>query len=168
MAATHLLGHPGVEMSRDIAFSARIARLVVVSSVALGAITWLAFDAVGGAWGASFLLALSWLTMPPILAMSLNAPRLRYLLAVPAGCAAVGLPATALSADGPTIAMMGWWLTTAGVWLGGWLGTWLWFRMAPVPRALDHPFSPARWTLIGLHVALVTIGLVLVIGDRVL
>jgi hypothetical protein len=154
VAATHLLGRPDVEMSLDVAFSARVTRLVAVSSVALGAITWLAFDAVGGSWGAALLLAISWLTMPPILAVSLNAPRLRYLLVVPAVCAAVGLPATALAADAPTIAMMGWWLTTAGVWLGALLGTWLWFRMAPVPRALDHPFSPARWALIGLHVAL--------------
>jgi hypothetical protein len=47
---------------------------------------------------------------------------------------------------------------TIGVGLGGVLGLWLWFRLAPVPAALDDPLAPGRWGLIAVHVALVAIG----------
>ncbi|MCJ7709607.1 MAG: hypothetical protein MUQ32_02145, partial [Chloroflexi bacterium] len=55
----------------------------------------------------------------------------------------------------------GWLLMTIGVGLGGVLGLWLWFRLMPVPAALDDPLAPGRWALIGVHVALVVIGLAL-------
>jgi hypothetical protein len=31
----------------------------------------------------------------------------------------------------------------------------------PVPAALDDPFSPGRWTLIGIHIAMIVLGLML-------
>jgi hypothetical protein len=42
--------------------------------------------------------------------------------------------------------------------MGGGLGLWLWYRLLPVPAALDDPGSPGRWLLIGVHVALVVGG----------
>lgn len=41
-------------------------------------------------------------------------------------------------------------------------GLWLWFRVLPVPNALDDPASNGRWLLIGTHVALVVAGAVFV------
>jgi hypothetical protein len=55
----------------------------------------------------------------------------------------------------------GWLLMTAGVALGGALGLWLWYRLVPVPAALDDPFSPLRWSLVGVHVSLVVVGFAL-------
>jgi hypothetical protein len=52
-------------------------------------------------------------------------------------------------------------LVTAGVLLGGVLGLWFWYRLLPVPAALDDPFSRGRWTLIAVHVSLIVVGLVL-------
>jgi hypothetical protein len=56
---------------------------------------------------------------------------------------------------------LGWLLMTAGVALGGLLGIWFWFRLLPVPPALDDPYSTGRWALIGLHIALIVVGMVL-------
>jgi hypothetical protein len=53
-------------------------------------------------------------------------------------------------------------LVTGGVLLGGLLGGRFWYRLLPVPRALDDPFSPARWTLVALHVTAILLGLALV------
>ena len=54
-----------------------------------------------------------------------------------------------------------------GVALGGGMGLWLWFRVLPVPHALDDPASGGRWVLIGAHVAMVVAGVVLVSGAAV-
>jgi len=56
------------------------------------------------------------------------------------------------------MAAAGWWLLTGGVLLGGGLGLWLWYRVLPVPRALDDPYAAGRWWLIGLHVGLIVAG----------
>ena len=45
-----------------------------------------------------------------------------------------------------------------GCMFGGVLGLWFWFRIAPVPTALNEPDAHGRWTLIGVHVALITVG----------
>ena len=52
-------------------------------------------------------------------------------------------------------------LVTAGILLGSVLGLWFWYRLLPVPSALDDPFSPGRWTLIGIHIAMIVLGLML-------
>ncbi len=158
----------GREMTADATFSTRVVRLVAVSSVALGVIFWLVFDAMDGRWGAAALVGIGWLSMPTVLAASLVRPAVRYLLVLPATSASVGVLATALMHDGYGMAVAGWWLLTAGLWFGAALGSWFWFRWAPVPAKLDQPFSSARWTLIGVHVALVVFGVLLVIGSRVL
>jgi hypothetical protein len=49
--------------------------------------------------------------------------------------------------------------------LGGFLGIWFWFRWLSVPELLDYPFSRGRWLLIGVHVALIVTGLI-VVGVR--
>jgi hypothetical protein len=49
----------------------------------------------------------------------------------------------------------------AGIGLGGVMGLWLWYRLLPVPAALAHPFSPARWLLITVHVSLIVVGMAL-------
>ncbi len=103
-----------------------------------------------------------WVLMPAILVASLRQPRFRYGLVVPASLVSLGLLAIVigwLPAGGA--AATGWVLLTAGVWLGGALGLWLWYRLAPVPAALDDPFSSGRWALVGLHVGLIVLGFVL-------
>jgi hypothetical protein len=59
---------------------------------------------------------------------------------------------------------VGWMLVTAGVLLGGTLGLWTWYRVLPVPPPLDDPVAPGRWALIGVHVALVLLGLVMLVA----
>jgi hypothetical protein len=75
----------------------------------------------------------------------------------------VGLLAIVLSwlPDEP-VAAAGWLLLTAGVLLGGVLGLWLWYRLAPVPQALDAPFASGRWALIAVHAGLILAGFALV------
>lgn len=53
-------------------------------------------------------------------------------------------------------------MTTAGVLMGGVLGLWFWFRLVPVPRFLDDPFSPGRWALVTAHIILIVAGLGLI------
>jgi hypothetical protein len=48
------------------------------------------------------------------------------------------------------------------VWFGGLLGAWFWFRLLPVPSGLAGPFSRGRLSLIALHVALTTLGMLAV------
>jgi hypothetical protein len=43
------------------------------------------------------------------------------------------------------------------------MGAWFWFRMLPVPAALDDPAAAGRWALIAMHVTLIVTGLVLVV-----
>ena len=148
-----------VELSADPRFARRVRRLIAVSVVALGVITLLAWD--DGASGmAVALLAVGWATMPSVLAVSLRAPRTRYLLVVPATVVTLGLLLVSTSDAGS--ARLGWWSITAGVGLGGVLGMWLWYRLMPVPRCLDDPFAAGRWALITVHVAAIAVGVVLV------
>lgn len=152
-----------VELTSDAAFSRRIIRLALVSSIALGLVWLLATVTLDAHPGIGASLALGWLLMPSILFLSLRRPRLRYLLAIPSGL--VGVPLLIICAsnlpEGP-VARAGWLLLTAGILTGGLLGVWLWFRWLPVPGWLHAPFSAGRWALIGLHVGLVVLGLVLV------
>lgn len=158
----------GVEMTLDARFGGRLKRLSAVSSVALGVIFLLALTTTEVGWGVVAVLGAGWITMPTVLVASLARPRVRYLLTVPASLVSLGLLVTAATYDGSTIAAIGWWLMAVGVWLGGALGAWFWFRLAPVPAVLDRPFSPARSSLVALHVALVVFGAAFVTGAAVL
>lgn len=162
------LVEPAIELSSDPAMTARVRRLAIVSSVALGVVFLIAAGTVdAGPWvlGA---LALGWGLMPSVLVLSVRRPRLRYLLVVPSALVSLALLAIVVVApvdDG--VVEAGWMLVTAGVLLGGLLGLWFWFRLLPVPAALDDPFSVGRWSLIGGHVAAIVIGLVLVVAGAV-
>ena len=158
----------GIEMTSDARFAARIRRLIAVSSLALGVISLLALTATEAGWVSVALLTTGWITMPTVLAASLQRPRFRYLLTVPASLVSLGLLVTAATFDGPAVAALGWWLMTAGAWLGAALGGWFWFRWVPVPAPLDDPFSIARWSLVATHVALVVSGGACVVGGAVL
>jgi hypothetical protein len=152
-----------VELTDDPAFARRIIRLGFTSSIALGLVWLLATITLDAHPGVGASLALGWLMMPSILFLSLRRPRLRYALAIPS--ALVGVPLLIICASNQPegqVARTGWLLITAGILSGGVLGVWFWFRWLPVPGWLHAPFSPSRWTLIGLHVALVVSGLVLV------
>jgi len=142
----------------------RVRRLTVVSLVALGAIAALA--ALGGAsWFIIGLLVAGWVLMPSVLAWSLARPVARHLLVIPATLVSLALLALSLGwAEGVSGMQVGWLLVTAGVLLGGTLGLWTWYRVLPVPRALDDPVAPGRWALIGVHVALVLLGLVMLVA----
>jgi hypothetical protein len=156
--------HLPVELSPDQRFTARVARLVVVSAVALGVI-WVLATATEGASG--WILAalfVGWLAMPALLAVSLIKPMARFLLMIPATLVSfslIGICATALPVAGAD--RIGWPMITAGVLLGVVLGGWFWFRWVPVPSAFDAPFSPARWLLVAVHVGLIVVGSALVI-----
>jgi hypothetical protein len=151
-----------VELSADPVFARRVRRLGLVSLVALGAVWGLAVTTlevpplIGGA-----LLA-GWALMPAVLFASLVWPLLRIGLALPATLVTLGLLAIAAGwlPDAPLVAT-GWVLMLAGIGLGGVMGLWLWYRLLPVPAALAHPFSPARWLLIAVHVALIVVGMAL-------
>jgi len=152
-----------VELTGDAAFARRVIRLAAVSSVALGVVWLLATVTLDAQPGLRASLALGWLLMPSILLLSLRRPRLRYALAIPS--ALVGMPLLIISANNlpeGQVARIGWLLLTAGILFGGVLGVWFWFRWLPVPASLDAPYSASRWALIGLHVALIVSGIVLV------
>ncbi len=152
-----------IELTSDPEFARRVIRLALTSSIALGLVWLLAILTLDLHPGVSASLALGWISMPSILLLSLPRPRLRYALAIPSALVAVPLLiicATKLPDD--AIARTGWLLLTAGILSGGVLGIWFWFRWLPVPASLHAPFSAGRWSLIGLHVALVVSGLVLI------
>lgn len=159
---TDALRRPPVELSADRSFGGRIRRLAATAVVALGVMTGLAaltLD-VPGAVVAS--LAAGWVLMPLILVGSLGEPRLRYALVVPSSL--IGVPLLAICAlwlPSQPAAAAGWLLVTGGILLGSGLGLWFWYRILPVPRALDDPFAPGRWALIGVHVGLIVLGLAL-------
>jgi hypothetical protein len=155
---------PPAELTHEPRVEARVRRLVVVSAVALGAIWALAVATLAPPMPISLALAGGWLLMPLALAASLVEPRLRYALVVPGSLVSVALLAICVRwlPDDP-IAAVGWVLMAIGVSLGGTMGLWLWFRLLPVPGALDDPYAPARWTLIAAHVGLVSGGFALVL-----
>lgn len=129
----------------------------------LGVITLLAALSPESKPVAIGLLVAGWILMPTLLDASVNRPRLRYLLALPAMLVTVGLVMVAVSMGGWSITTAGWWLLTIGVILGGGLGSWFWYRWMPVPDSLDDPFAPWRIALIVAHIALVVFGMALII-----
>ncbi len=156
---------PGSEMGLHPQILARVRRLALVSSVALGAIFVLGSTTLDVSAVTTASLAGGWVLMPTSLVLSIKRPRIRYLLILPSTLVSAGLLAiclTALPVEWP--ARVGWLLITGGVMLGGILGLWFWYRFVPVPRFLDAPFSPGRWALIGIHVAMIVLGLTLVVG----
>jgi hypothetical protein len=139
-----------------------VRRLALTSVVALGLIWGLAVATleVPPLIGAG--LAAGWLLMPAILVSSLTEPRRRYALVVPASLVGICLLAISVAwRPAPPLAAAGWVMITGGVLLGGLLGLWFWYRLVPVPRPLDDPFSPGRLALIRAHVALIVGGLLL-------
>lgn len=156
-------GAAGPEMSADPRFAARVRRLAGVSSIALGVIFGLATVTSVAPPVIRLALAFGWFLMPTILYASLWRPALRYRLVLPASLVSLALLAIAMwSLPTGTVAATGWAVLAAGVLVGGGSGLWFWYRLLPVPAALDDPFSLGRWTLIGLHIGLVVAGAVLV------
>ena len=152
-----------VELTGDRRIQGRVRRLAAISLIALGLLAGLGAATLDAPRAVLACLTLGWALMPTVLAWSLRDPRARYLLVVPSTLVTVGLLAICIGwLPGPAIAAAGWLLMTIGVGLGGLLGLWLWFRLLPVPAALDDPLAPGRWALISVHVALVVIGWVLV------
>ncbi|HEX6210392.1 MAG TPA: hypothetical protein VF136_06425 [Methylomirabilota bacterium] len=150
------------ELSQDRRFARRVKRLGVVSLVALGLVWWLAAVTLDAPTPVGIALAAGWALMPITLFASLAIPMLRYGLVLPAGLVSIGLLAiSGWWLPSSAAAATGWVLVTAGVALGGVLGLWFWYRLLPVPAALDDPYSRGRWALIGIHVALITLGLLL-------
>ena len=159
-----LCGQTSVEMTRDARFGVRVIRLAATSVVALGLIWGFQFATLQTPAFVGICLAAGWALMPVLLISSLRWPVARYGLALPSTLVGSGLIAiclTALPAEWGA-ARVGWLMTTAGVLMGGGLGLWFWFRLAPVPRFLDDPFSPGRWTLVAVHVVLIVVGLALI------
>ena len=156
---------PGVELSADPVFAGRVRRLVAVSAVALGVVTYLAAATSDAPGWVVALLASGWLSMPMILAGSLRQPWLRYGLVAPAGLVSAGLVCLCLGwlPQAPSAAA-GWLLLTAGVLLGGTLGVWFWYRLAPVPAALEAPFGVPRLALVAVHTGLVALGVALIVS----
>ncbi|MGZ8563619.1 MAG: hypothetical protein ACXWWU_08375 [Candidatus Limnocylindria bacterium] len=151
-----------VELSADPAFARRVRRLGLVSLVALGAIWGLAVTTLDAPPIVDGALLAGWALMPSILFASLARPVLRYGLTLPATLVTVGLLAIVMAwLPASPAAAVGWVLILLGVGLGGAMGLWLWYRLLPVPAVMAHPFSPARWLLIGVHVALIVVGVAL-------
>jgi hypothetical protein len=164
--SARLVARSAVEVTADRAFTRRVARLSIVSALMLGAIWAAARASRQGHPAIGYLLTSGWVLMPVVLLASLRRPRLRYALILPATLVTIGVAATfATVGSFDTRATAGWALVTSGVLLGDTLGVWFWFRLFPVPRALDDPFSRGRWVVVGLHVALVVTGL-MVLGVR--
>jgi hypothetical protein len=151
-----------VELSADARFAGRVRRLALTATVALGVIWGLAVATLDVPPALELALLLGWILMPAILLASLADPRWRYGLVLPSSL--VGLPLLAICGywlHPSPIAAVGWVLVTAGILLGSLLGLWFWYRLIPVPSALDDPFSPSRWMLISVHIAFIVVGLVL-------
>ena len=148
-----------VELTDDVRIARRSRRLAAVSVVALGLIWALAWASLAVPTAVLVALALGWILMPTTLVAGLVVPAVRYLLVVPASLVTAGLVAICAKwLPASPAAATGWLLLTAGIALGGLLGIWLWFRVVPVPAALDDPESRGRWGLIGVHVTLVVAG----------
>ena len=162
MVSAH--GQTSVEMTRDSRFGVRVIRLAATSVVALGLLWGFQYATLETPAFVGICLAAGWALMPVLLIASLRWPVARYGLALPSTLVSAGLIAICLTALPPGWgpAGVGWMMTTAGVLMGGVLGLWFWFRLAPVPRFLDNPFSPGRWTLVAVHIALIVVGLALI------
>ena len=153
-----------IEMTADSRFGVRVIRLAATSVVALGLIWGFQFATLQTPAFVGISLAAGWMLMPALLMVSLRWPIARYGLALPSTLVGLGLVAVCLTAL-PTewaAAKVGWLMTTAGVLMGGVLGLWFWFRLAPLPRFLDDPFGPGRWTLVAVHIGLIVVGLALI------
>ena len=151
-------------MTADPAFAGRIRRLAKTSLAALGLVWLLAVTRLAVPPAVEAALLAGWVGMPLLLWASLRRPRLRYGLVAPSGLVGGALLAICLGALPPEqLARLGWLSLTAGVWTGGAMGVWFWFRplWPPVPAALDAPFAPGRWLLVGGHVGLIVVGLAL-------
>jgi len=148
-----------VELTGDQHIRHRVLRLAAVSLVALGLVCGLGAATLEAPPAILASLALGWVLMPTVLAWSLREQQARYLLVVPSSLVTLGLLAICVGwMPASALASTGWMLMTIGVGLGGVLGLWLWFRVVPVPAALDDPLAPGRWALIAVHVGLVVIG----------
>jgi hypothetical protein len=148
-----------IELTRDRRVTWRVRRLTAVSVVALGLIWGLASATLHAPSAIGVVLAAGWILMPAVLLLSLVTPGARYLLIVPASLVVVGLLAVCVGwLPAAPLAATGWLLMTAGIALGAVLGLLFWYRIAPVAPALDDPYAAGRWALIGLHIALVTVG----------
>lgn len=154
------LGRPvPVELTGDRRIRHRVWRLAAVSLVALGLVSGLAAATLDAPPAVMASLVAGWILMPTALTWSLRELRARYLLVVPSSLVTLGLIAICIGwMPGSAVAATGWMLMAIGVGLGGVLGLWFWFRLVPVPAALDDPLAPGRWALIAVHVALVAIG----------
>jgi hypothetical protein len=151
-----------VELSADPRFARRVKRLGMVSLVAPGLIWWVAATRLAIPQVILIALLAGWWLMPAVLFASIPLPSMRPLLIVPATL--ITVPVLAIVAGGfpgQPIAGLGWILIAVGLLLGCVSGGWFWFRWAPVPDAFDDPFTPARWHLIVVHVALICSGVVL-------
>lgn len=148
-----------IELTDDRRIRHRVLRLAAVSLVALGLMAGLVAATLEAPPAVLAGLVLGWVLMPVVLALSLSELRVRYLLVVPSSLVTLGLLAICIGwLPASPMAAAGWLLMTVGVGLGGVLGLWLWFRLLPVPAALDDPLAPGRWALIAVHVALVVVG----------
>jgi hypothetical protein len=156
-----------VELTRDPRVTRRVKRLAAVSAVALGLVWGLAAGTLDTPVAVDAALLAGWLLMPAVLLASLRDTRLRYGLVVPSTLVSLGLFAVVIGWSPVGVAGLGWLLILLGVLLGGIMGFWLWYRLLPVPAALDDPDATARWALIGAHVTLIVVGLLLVALDRV-
>jgi hypothetical protein len=150
-----------VELTDDPRITRRVKRLAVVSAVALGLVWGLAVATTEAPIAVDAALVAGWILMPTVLVSSLRDTRLRYGLVLPSALVSLGLLAIVIgwSPGGP--AGLGWLLVLIGVLLGGVMGLWFWYRIAPVPVALDAPDATGRWALIALHVVLIAVGLAL-------
>ena len=149
--------------SRSVVPDARIKRLAIVSSVALGVIWLLAARSNDGTPAIEGALFAGWLLMPLVLASSLVRPRLLPALLLPSTLVSLGLLAISLNArESGSSDAPGWLLLLSGILLGDLLGAWLWFGVGPLPRCMRDPFGLPRSGLIGLHVALVAGGMALI------
>ena len=157
-------GQTSVEMTRDPRFGVRVIRLAATSVVALGLIWGFQFATLHTPTFVGICLAAGWGSMPVLMTASLRWPAARYGLAIPSTLVGVGLIAICLTILPMEwgAARVGWLMTTAGVLMGGVLGLWFWFRLALVPRFLDDPFNPGRWTLVAVHLVLIVVGLALI------
>jgi hypothetical protein len=150
----------GVELTSDAGMTRRVRRLVAVSAVALGVITALAQRSGGPVWVLVFL-SVGWVLMPTLLWMSVERPRVRYLLVIPASVVTIGLAGMTVAASGSE--EIGWLILTVGIASGGLFGMWFWYRWIPVPLMFDDPYGMPRIGLVGIHVGLVLVGIAMVV-----